>query len=108
MTPQSYDILRGDVTLTMKVLKEQRVKEKTELPVNEPLLEALKALRKKLAARQSVPAFVIFTDATLIDMCKKRPRTAEEFLQVSGVGAAKLQKYGKAFLDVIEEVEMLK
>lgn len=108
LTPQSYDILRGDVTLTMKVLKEQRVKEKTELPVNEPLLEALKALRKKLAARQSVPAFVIFTDATLIDMCKKRPRTAEEFLQVSGVGAAKLQKYGKAFLDVIEEVEMLK
>lgn len=108
LTPQSYDILRGDVTLTMKVLKEQRVKEKTELPVNEPLLEALKALRKKLAARQSVPAFVIFTDATLIDMCKKRPRTAEEFLKVSGVGAAKLQKYGKAFLDVIEEVEMLK
>lgn len=62
------------------------------------LYTRLRLLRGKLAAEQGVPAFVVFSDATLRDMCIRRPRTEAEFLQVSGVGEAKCRRYGKAFL----------
>lgn len=66
-----------------------------------PLLQALRVLRTSLAAKAKVPAYVIFTDAALHDMCEKKPRTVDEFLEVSGVGAVKAEKYGEAFLRVI-------
>lgn len=53
--------------------------------------------------RQSIPAYVVFTDATLIDMCRLKPKTQEEFMEVSGVGQAKSQRYGEVFLAVIAE-----
>lgn len=68
---------------------------------NAELYEALRTLRMKLAKTQSVPAFVIFSDKTLHDMCVKRPADAEAMLEVSGVGEAKLERYGKQFLEVI-------
>jgi len=71
------------------------------VPVNSDLLDALKALRKGIASKKSVPAYVIFTDATLIDMCKKCPETPDEMLEVSGVGRTKLEKFGKQFLEEI-------
>ena len=73
-----------------KVVKTHR----PEVPVNSELLDALKALRKGIASKKSVPAYVIFTDATLIDMCKKCPETPDEMLEVSGVGRTKLEKFG--------------
>ena len=66
------------------------------------LFERLRDLRRDVAAEQSVPAYVVFTDATLIDMVRKWPSTTEEFLAVSGVGAAKLERYGETFLAAIE------
>ena len=69
----------------------------------EKLLAALKDLRKSLAMRQSIPAYVVFTDATLVDMCRLKPKTQEEFMEVSGVGQAKSQCYGEVFLAVIAE-----
>ncbi len=66
-----------------------------------PLLQALRVLRTSLAAKAKVPAYVIFSDATIADMCIKQPRTIEEFLEVSGVGDVKAEKYGEAFLRVI-------
>ena len=60
-----------------------------------------KALRAKLAARQGVPAYVIFSDATLQDMCARLPSDKEEMLEVSGVGDAKFARYGEAFLKEI-------
>ena len=45
--------------------------------------------------RQSIPAYVVFTDATLVDMCRLKPKTQEEFMEVSGVGQAKSQRYGE-------------
>ena len=69
------------------------------------LLEKLRALRYTLSVEEKIPAFVIFTNATLIDMATRRPRTEEEFLQVSGVGQHKAEKYGKAFLACIAEWE---
>ena len=65
------------------------------------LYKALSDLRFELAQAQGVPAFYIFSNATLEDMCVKKPMTPEEFLNVAGVGAAKLEKYGAVFLGCI-------
>jgi ATP-dependent DNA helicase RecQ len=65
------------------------------------LYKALADLRFELARAQGVPAFYIFSNATLEDMCVRKPRTHAEFLEVSGVGEAKLQRYGDTFLGCI-------
>ena len=71
----------------------------------EPLMIELKALRGQLAAQRGVPAYVVFPDASLRDMVSKRPHTREEFLAVSGVGAAKQRQYGQAFLQAVADYE---
>jgi ATP-dependent DNA helicase RecQ len=63
------------------------------------LFERLRALRKKLADERNVPAFVVFSDRSLLDMAARRPRTRREFLDVYGVGQKKLDEYGDLFLD---------
>lgn len=67
------------------------------------LYEALRAQRAELAKRESVPAYVIFSNATLADMAEKAPRSLSELLEVSGVGERKASRYGEAFLRTIEE-----
>jgi ATP-dependent DNA helicase RecQ len=62
------------------------------------LLTLLKSLRLHLAREKGVPAYLIFNDATLLEMAARKPKTAAELLQVPGVGPAKLEKYGAAFL----------
>jgi len=66
--------------------------------------EALRACRKELADKQGVPPYVIFHDTTLFDMLERRPATLEELAEVSGVGAAKLEKYGDVFLQAIRSI----
>lgn len=66
------------------------------------LFEKLRQKRLALAKEERVPPYIVFSDKTLVDMCLKRPQTKEEMLQVSGVGASKLEKYGEAFLQVIK------
>ncbi len=70
-------------------------------PVEDSLMAALKATRWKLAQEEGVPLYVIFSNATLADMARRRPRTIEEFLEVSGVGQVKAEKYGRAFLQTL-------
>lgn len=104
LLPKSRDVLFGRERLVMKKVENSEKVLKThrpEVPVNSDLLDALKALRKGIASKKSVPAYVIFTDATLIDMCKKCPETPDEMLEVSGVGRTKLEKFGKQFLEEI-------
>lgn len=104
LLPKSRDVLFGRERLVMKKVENSEKVVKThrpEVPVNSDLLDALKALRKGIASKKSVPAYVIFTDATLIDMCKKCPETPDEMLEVSGVGRTKLEKFGKEFLEEI-------
>ena len=104
LLPKSRDVLFGRERLVMKKVENPEKVVKThrhEVPVNSDLLDALKALRKSIASKKSVPAYVIFTDATLIDMCKKCPETPDEMLEVSGVGRTKLEKFGKQFLEEI-------
>jgi ATP-dependent DNA helicase RecQ len=67
-------------------------------PQTDRLLARLKTLRSRLANERRVPAYVIFSDRSLIDMAMKRPKTLDEFSGVHGVGAAKLAEFGKVFL----------
>jgi ATP-dependent DNA helicase RecQ len=66
---------------------------------DEALFQDLRKLRKSIADQQGVPAYIVFNDTTLRDMAEKRPTTPGEFLEVSGVGPAKLERYGEAFLE---------
>ena len=65
------------------------------------LLRKLKALRKRIADSKNLPAYIVFSDAALIDMVHLKPRTEDEFLMVSGVGPKKLAQYGAEFLSLI-------
>ena len=101
------DLMREDAALTMKIAREEAPaparKSREPVPANPGLFDALRALRAKLAASQSVPAYVVFSDATLRDMCARLPADADEMLEVSGVGQAKFAKYGEAFLGAIRD-----
>ncbi|MCM3610066.1 DNA helicase RecQ [Planococcus sp. MERTA32b] len=94
------DVLLGK----RKVLRKGAVITK-QIAENDPLFEELRKIRKELADQGGVPPFVIFSDKSLQDMCARRPKTAEEFLEVNGVGANKLEKYGEAFLSAIRSFE---
>lgn len=107
LTRASRGLLRGELTLT---LREDAEKPKRKTPVKgeitleleeEDLYEALKTLRRELASEHGVPPYVIFHDATLLLMTRHRPQSAEQMLALSGVGQAKMQRYGEAFLEVI-------
>ena len=67
------------------------------------LFEALKALRTRLAQQQGVPAYVVFSDRTLAELASHRPTSARAFREIHGVGDAKLERYGAAFLDVVQQ-----
>jgi ATP-dependent DNA helicase RecQ len=105
MTDAARPILRGEETImlrrdTLATTERPAVKALVSEDVA-PLLSALKAKRRALAEAQGVPAYVIFTDRTLIEMAETRPHTLDEFARIGGVGAAKLERYGAAFLAVI-------
>ena len=55
----------------------------------------------QIARLRGVPAYVVFSDATLTDMARRAPRTMADFLEVSGVGQTKARQYGEAFLETI-------
>ena len=73
------------------------------LPGDTELFEALRRRRSELAKQQRVAAYVVFADKTLIDMARRKPKTALEMAAVHGVGEAKLKQYGEIFLDVIRQ-----
>jgi len=116
LTPSSRELLRGEVALHLREEEGRRrarrasrtngTVERTETGVadaDEPLWQALRSLRTEIAAEQGVPPYVVFHDATLRDMARRRPTSADELLEVSGVGAAKLERYGARFLALIRE-----
>ena len=69
---------------------------------DEVLLAALKAWRLETAKTESAPAFVVFTDATLIALAEARPSTRAEFLAVSGIGTKKWEKWGEALQEILD------
>lgn len=70
---------------------------------NSELFEELRVLRRNIADAEGVAAYMVFSDASLRDMAEKKPQNEREFLEVSGVGEYKLQKYGKAFINTIAQ-----
>jgi ATP-dependent DNA helicase RecQ len=85
-----------------KAERSARAKEAFEGANDDPLWQALKAKRLELAREQGVPPYVIFHDSTLLEIHNRKPQTLDEMGQISGIGQAKLQKYGDAFLIVLE------
>jgi ATP-dependent DNA helicase RecQ len=72
-------------------------------PEDEALFEKLRAVRKRLADAEGVPAYIVFSDAALRGMAARRPRFERELLEVAGVGPVKLARYGAAFLAAIAD-----
>ncbi len=106
MTDRALPILRGEEAIRLRrdVVDRRAVRAQPKQLVSEedaPLLSALKAKRRALAEAASVPAYVIFTDRTLIEMAETRPQTLDDMAGISGVGAKKLDRYGADFLSVI-------
>ncbi len=105
MTDAARPILRDKATITLRkdTLKSTRRPVAKSMVTEEdaPLLSALKAKRRARAETSRVPAYVIFPDRTLIEMAETRPQSLDDMANVSGVGAKKLERYGRAFLDII-------
>ena len=93
------DVLEG-LTAPRRATQ-SKASEATEVLRDSPLFEELKQLRRSLADERDVPAYVVFSDATLLAMVERRPTTGAELLSISGVGPKKLETFGDAFLDVI-------
>lgn len=94
--------MKENMTPEKAVVKEKkRISEESRQ--NGGLLEQLRAERLRLARELALPAYVIFTDAALYDMCRVMPKNMEEFLTVSGVGKVKAEKYGEIFLGIIKK-----
>ena len=109
-TGQAPAVLRGAQQVFMPVRVESRQEPKKQAPGKRPaaaapeaegLYAALKAVRYQIAQEEKVPAYIIFSNATLLDMAAREPRTMAEFLEVSGVGEVKAARYGKTFLAAI-------
>lgn len=110
LTQKSQDILSGKIKLELRKQDEKvaRVKTKEKLDKkrihthnDDDLFQSLKELRNRLAKVKNLPAYIVFNDKTLHDMCAIMPRNESEFLMVNGVGQNKLENYGKIFLEVI-------
>ncbi len=100
--PTLYVSSKGkDILLGKEQVYRRETVQVRQVSKNDPLFEELREVRRQIAEAEKVPPFVIFSDAALKDMCARQPKTSEEFLQVSGVGEHKLQKYGLAFIQAI-------
>ena len=100
--------LRRDATpekRSSKAERSARLKEAFAGANDDPVWLALKAKRMELAKEQGVPPYVIFHDATLMEILNQKPQDLNTLGQISGVGQAKLERYGKAFLEVIAQVD---
>ncbi|MDW4498270.1 DNA helicase RecQ [Sulfitobacter sp. D35] len=107
MTDDALPLLRGEATIalrkdTVRAAAARRPAANAMVSDEDaPLLSALKAKRRALAEAARVPAYIIFTDRTLIEMAETRPGNIDEMARIGGVGAKKLESYGDAFLEVI-------
>lgn len=100
--------LRRDAEPEKRISKAERsarAKEAFAGANDDPLWQALKAKRLELAREQGVPPYLIFHDSTLLEIHNRKPHTLDEMGQISGIGQAKLQRYGDDFLQVLEEMD---
>ncbi len=108
LTPRAKPLLRGEESLQLREVtrssKKTRIRaDKKPLDaIDQPLFDKLRALRKTLADENSVPPYVIFHDKTLLEMVTEQPDSLLEMTEINGVGEQKLNRFGEAFLAVIQ------
>jgi ATP-dependent DNA helicase RecQ len=109
LTEEARPLLRGDVALELAVprldtaVKASKAEKLSSKTYDRQLFAKLRKLRKSIADEDGIPPYVVFSDATLIDMADILPTSYGEMLAVSGVGQRKLEKYADPFLDLIQE-----
>ena len=102
LTQKSVAVLNGSEKVMMvETVGKKEIVTQEDLPYEKDLLNALKIIRTAIAAKERVPAYIIFSDATLLEMATYLPQSAEEMRKISGFGEVKLAKYGRQFLNVI-------
>ena len=100
LLPPSFSVLKGEAKVLLSLPKEP---ERAPAKETDGLFDTLRSVRRRLAEAENVPAFVVFSDATLRDMCRLVPQTLDEMAEVKGVGEQKLRRYGEEFLAVIRK-----
>ena len=109
--PESgWRVMRGDETPRLLEPPKKKVRARVSRAVRDSwegvdqgLFEELRELRKQIAGRKHLPAYIVFGDAALRDMARKRPSTSTGFLLVTGVGDKKCRQYGEEFLELIKD-----
>lgn len=116
LTDSSESLLEGEKHLTMKMPKEQELRKKEKRSrlskasagelgeQDETLFQRLRAFRLEIAREEKIPPYMVFSDKTLIHMCILKPGNEEEMLNVTGVGRHKFEKYGKRFIDAVQNM----
>ncbi len=116
LTPKSRPLLKGETSIELREdLRDVRPKKPLAAATASPKLsgaeqelwDALRACRQRLAAEHNVPPYVIFHDSALHEMLAYRPADPDALLLINGVGQAKLERYGEAFLEIIRQAEPL-
>ena len=113
LTPEGKELLLEEVPVRVTVQvekkeaagKTKKAGKGTAAAVEDSLFEGLRKLRLSLARKQGIPPYLVFSDKTLADMCRKLPADKEEMLDVTGVGEKKFELYGEVFL---EEIRILR
>ncbi len=108
LTDRARPLLRGEDRFLMRITRAQPKKTKRDAkpaqrvaPENATLLDALKAVRLRLASTAKLPPYVVAQDRTLIELAEKRPTSEDALHDITGLGTSKIARYGRAFLDVI-------
>ena len=111
-TDRAWEVLRGEARVAYasrearaEPIARRGMAERRAFASEDSLFEALRGLRAELAKAESVPAYVVFSNATLADMAVKRPADMVDLMDVSGVGEYKAARYGRAFLEAIRNWE---
>lgn len=113
LTAAARPVLKGELPLQLRRVRPKPARSKAPRPVSAahgrldagdaPLFDKLREWRRKLAEAQGVPPYVIFHDSTLSELARLRPRSAQALNEIAGIGARKLERYGKDLLLLLDE-----
>lgn len=110
LNEKSKDVLFSKKKVYIRDLKEENTKEKIDkfnlnMPYDRDLFNNLKKLRLDISRKRNIPPFIVFSDASLIDMARLKPKNKNDFLKIKGVGDKKLKQYGEIFIEEIKEFD---
>lgn len=113
LTENARPILRGEQPLQLatprvsSIITAQSAQKSAVQNYDKDLFARLRFLRKQIADKENIPPYIVFNDATLQEMAQYQPTNKREMLQINGVGATKLERFGQAFLHIIQEHKSL-